>query len=92
MVQTPIHIIFCGAALPLMNEGEALEYLAETEIMILNRGHRPTFVTSRAQEVLDLTLVSKSLADVIQGWRVDDKESSDHKYIRYEAHLGIPNL
>ena len=68
-----------------------MEYLAETDIMILNRGHRPTFVTSRAQEVLDLTLVSKSLCDVIQGWRVDDKESfSDHKYIRYEAHLGIP--
>ena len=68
-----------------------MEYLAETETMILNRGHRPTFVTSRAQEVLDLTLVSKSLADVIQGWRVDDKESfSDHKYIRYEAHLGFP--
>ena len=61
------HTLWGSSAVNKRGE-ELLEYLAGTETMILNRGHKPTFVASRAREVLDLTLVSKSLSDVIQGW------------------------
>ncbi|XP_076545226.1 uncharacterized protein LOC143305443 [Osmia lignaria lignaria] len=37
---------------------ELLEYLATTGLEILNKGSAPTFVTSRRQEVIDLTLGS----------------------------------
>lgn len=42
--------------------GQALlEYLSTTDLEILNRGSRPTFVTNRRRETLDITLSSFSL-------------------------------
>ena len=66
--------------------GEALaDYLISTNMFICNRGHEPTFVTANRREVLDVTLVSAGIADVVSGWRVDSTPSlSDHRCIRFE--------
>ncbi|XP_046145366.1 uncharacterized protein LOC123988658 [Osmia bicornis bicornis] len=60
------HHIVWGSS-NINKRGEALlEYLATTDLEILNRGSSPTFVTSRRQEVLDITLASAKAAQAIQ--------------------------
>lgn len=62
-----------------------LQYLAGTDLYLLNRGNAPTFVTSERQEVIDITLCSNTIRQHIHKWRVADEESSsDHRYIKFE--------
>ncbi|XP_011313216.1 uncharacterized protein [Fopius arisanus] len=62
-----------------------LEYLANAELEILNRGTSPTFVTARAQCIIDITLCDRRLAHRCVNWRVDQEDSlSDHRCIRRE--------
>ncbi|XP_046145464.1 uncharacterized protein LOC123988761 [Osmia bicornis bicornis] len=62
-----------------------LEYLATTGLEILNIGSSPTFVTSRRQEVIDLTLGSAKVTQVIKHWKVRDESTlSDHRVITFE--------
>lgn len=65
--------------------GEALlEFLASTELEVLNRGNEPTFVTPRRQEVIDITLCSRGMVSEISGWKVAEEDTlSDHKYIEF---------
>nr|XP_034194956.1 uncharacterized protein LOC117611138 [Osmia lignaria] len=73
------HHIVWGSS-DINKRGEALlEDLATTNLEILNRGSDPTFVTSRRQEVLDITLGS------VQDWRVEDEITlSDHRLITFK--------
>lgn len=67
---------------------ELLEYLSTTDLEILNRGSSPTFVTSRRQEVIDLTLGSLQVTQWTKNWRVVPEPSlSDHRYIRFSLEL-----
>lgn len=60
------------------------EYLITTNLEILNEGTEPTFVNSIRQEVIDITMVSNSIAGYVNGWTVDhDDPMSDHRYIRF---------
>ncbi|XP_046142824.1 uncharacterized protein LOC123988083 [Osmia bicornis bicornis] len=62
-----------------------LEYLATTGLEILNIGSSPTFVTSRRQDVIDLTLGSAKVTQVIKHWKVRDESTlSDHRLITFE--------
>ncbi|XP_029054158.1 uncharacterized protein LOC114881513 [Osmia bicornis bicornis] len=62
-----------------------LEYLATTGLEILNIGSSPTFGTSRRQEVIDLTLGSAKVIQVIKHWQVRDKSPlSDHRLITFK--------
>ncbi|XP_015190396.1 PREDICTED: uncharacterized protein LOC107073922 [Polistes dominula] len=62
-----------------------LEYLSSSNLEILIRGSRPTFVTSRRQEVIDLTQGTSRVARLLEEWRVDDKDSlSDHRRILFK--------
>ena len=65
--------------------GESLlEYLATTNMAIMNKGNEPTFENSNGSSVIDLTCVTSSIANKIEDWEVSDEESlSDHKYITY---------
>ena len=74
------------------DRGEVLlDYLARTNMHVINRGHRPTFVVKNRKEVLDVTLVSTSLVASCNRWWVDEEESSsDHRYIRAQFNLGLP--
>ena len=68
--------------------GDALEELfAEHFMTVCNTGNVPTFKTSRAQSIIDLTIMNSyaSIALNVEEWRVDTEEysSSDHRYIHY---------
>lgn len=67
--------------------GESLlEYLSTTDLRILNRGNKPTFVIKNRQEVIDITTSTPGLADQISNWHVsDDLSVSDHKWIRFDV-------
>ncbi|XP_076546677.1 uncharacterized protein LOC143305759 [Osmia lignaria lignaria] len=79
------HYIVCDSS-NINNRGEAqLEYLSTTDLEILNRGSSSTFVTSRRQEVLDITLGSMKTAQAIQDWRVNDEATlPSHRLIMFK--------
>lgn len=59
------------------------DFILGNELTILNRGTEPTFMDSRRQEVLDITVCTKEVADLVEDWRVSDEPSgSDHRQIR----------
>ena len=63
---------------------DLVEYLATTDLEILNRGNEPTFVTSSRKEVLDVSFATRNFVDRICGWHVSPEESlSDHREIRF---------
>ena len=62
-----------------------LEFLVSKDLLLLNQGNEPTFVTGRRREVIDITLVTARSLDVIKGWHVSNEPSaSDHRYIEFE--------
>lgn len=67
------------------SRGTALaEYLAGSPFHILNRGCEPTFVTSRGQSVIDITLATTDISKFIVNWQVSREETmSDHKAISF---------
>jgi ribonuclease HI len=70
---------------------DLLDYLASSNMHVINQGHKPTFVVKNRKEVLDITLASSSVMHCIKRWRVDDDESSsDHRYIRAQVNVGRP--
>lgn len=69
---------------------ELLEFILANDITIANVGSKPTFCTLRntrgglewAKSVIDLTIVSNFICDLIEDWKVEDDDSySDHKYL-----------
>lgn len=83
------HHLIWGSSNTNERGASLLEYLATTNLEILNRGSRPTFVTSRRQEVIDLTVGTPGVTQWIKNWRVDDEETlSDHRRISFQAMAG----
>lgn len=63
---------------------ELAEYLATTDLEILNKGNTPTFVTSSRSEVLDVTFATRSMLERVRNWHVSNDETlSDHKEINF---------
>jgi hypothetical protein len=53
--------------------GECLmEYLVSTNLSILNKGNKPTFIISNRKEVIDLTLGTDKIGDLVTNWHVSD--------------------
>ena len=69
--------------------GRILEdLLNRNNLFVINDGDIPTFVTSRAKSVIDITIINEpalSTNTTIKEWRVDTEKNSmsDHRYIRY---------
>ena len=64
-----------------------LEYILSANLSVVNRGCKPTFVTSRRQEVIDITLCSLRMYNCLHDWRVVDEETlSDHKLICFQMY------
>ena len=65
--------------------GESLlDFIMRTGLQILNRGKEPTFLDSRRQEVLDITICTRGLVGLVRDWRVSSEPSgSDHRQIRF---------
>jgi len=58
----------------------------------MNRGNRPTFVTTNRQEVVDITIATFYAGNLIKDWHVSEEVScSDHRYIRFTVR-GIDRL
>lgn len=56
------------------DRGESLlNFLIDENVQILNRGNRPTFINAIRAEVLELTLCSANLYDLVVGWHVSDE-------------------
>lgn len=61
-----------------------LDFILESNFIILNRGNAPTFSNKVRDEVIDLTLASQKIGDQVTNWRVLEKDSfSDHKTIYF---------
>jgi hypothetical protein len=59
-----------------------LEYLVNTNLIILNKGNKTNFVVSNRQEVTHLTLRNDKIGDLVSDWHVSDVTSlSVHRYI-----------
>jgi hypothetical protein len=59
---------------------------------IMNKGKRPTFVTSNRQEVIDITIATFYASNFIKDRHVTEEVScSDHRYIRFTV-IGIDCL
>ena len=73
--------------------GEVLEELFfKNDVLIVNRGGKPTFVTCRASSTIDLTLTSSGMVDLVRNWEVlDDDTLSDHKKISFKLTTTCPN-
>ena len=67
------------------NRGESLfNYIMANGLDIMNRGNKPTFVTSNRKEVTDITIATVYAGNFIKGWHVTEEVScSDHRYIRF---------
>lgn len=70
-----------------------LQFIADTELTILNRGRVPTFVTKNREEVLDVTLASSCIVDQISSWKVSLTPSfSDHRCIEFDLRGHVPKV
>jgi hypothetical protein len=60
------------------------DFLATNDLVLKNVGNAPTFVPSRYQTIIYITVVNRKLEDHIADWAVNGAESeSDHKHIEY---------
>jgi hypothetical protein len=60
--------------------------LVSTNLSILNKGNEPTFVLSNRKEVIDLTLWTDKIGDLVTNRHVSDEISlSDYRYIVFQV-------
>ena len=60
------------------------EFVASTNLEIINVGGEPTFVLGNCQSVIDITLATPPIAYDIEDWSVSGEDSmSDHRYITF---------
>lgn len=73
------------------NRGESIfEFLLSTNLIICNKGNAPTFQNRVREEILDLTLASDSVFNLVEDWRVSTTCSfSDHNRILFTLNLRI---
>ena len=80
------HHIVWGSTGINPRESSLLQYLVSANLNILNKGNEPTFVVSNRQEVIDLTLGTDKVVDLVSDWHVSDETSlSDHRYIQFQV-------
>ena len=63
------------------NRGESLfNYIMANGLDIMNKGNRPTFVTTNRQEVIDVTIATLHAGNFIKDWYVSEEVNcSDHR-------------
>jgi hypothetical protein len=66
--------------------GESLmEFLVSSNLNILNQGNEPTFVVCNRKEVIDLTLGTNKIGNLVSNWHVSDEPSlSDRRHICFQ--------
>jgi hypothetical protein len=62
-----------------------MEFLAGSNLNILNHGNKPTFVVYNGKEVIGLTLGTNKIGNLVSNWHTSDEPSlSDHRYICFQ--------
>ena len=62
-----------------------MEYMVSTNLNIINKGNGSTFLNVRRRQVIDLTLGTTLVGNIVSDWHVSSEESlSDHRYIRFK--------
>ncbi|PNF15011.1 hypothetical protein B7P43_G17795 [Cryptotermes secundus] len=62
-----------------------MELLVSSNLNILNHGNEPTFVVCNRKEVIDLTLGTNKIENLVSNWHVSDEPYlSDHRYICFK--------
>lgn len=70
-----------------------LEFIASTDLEILNKGISPTFVTRNRSEVLDITVASQNIINIIKNWHVSNEDTlSDHREINFTIDIETVNI
>lgn len=83
------HIVWGSSDINIRGR-KLLEYMNATDLTILNRGCRPTFVNKVREEVIDLTLCSPGVESVISDWHVSTEVSlSDHQTIVFYINADV---
>lgn len=84
------HHILWGSSDTNMRGEKLVEFLASTELVILNKGNIPTFSNKLRNEILDVTLASQQITNRIQKWKVSTEETlSDHKEINFVLECSV---
>jgi hypothetical protein len=79
------HHTLCGSTGVNPRRESLMEYLVSSNLNVLNHGNDPTFVVSNRKEVIDLTLGTNKIANLVSNWHVSDETSlSDHRYICFQ--------
>jgi hypothetical protein len=62
-----------------------VEFLMSSNLNILNHGNEHTFVVCNRKEVIDSTLGTNKIANLVSNWHIADEPSlSDHRYICFQ--------
>ena len=78
------HMVWGGPVTDLRGR-TLLEYLNGTSLEIMNQGSEPTYVSSRGQSWIDLTLASIEISNNIVDWHVsNDLSMSDHRLVYFK--------
>ena len=60
------------------------EYLATTELEIVNRGCEYTFCSGNKRSIIDITVTTRSLLPFLHDWHVENQDTmSDHRQISF---------
>ena len=68
------------------------EFLATTELELLNKGCEYTFCSNNKRSIIDVTMASRTLLQYLYDWHVDNQDiMSDHRQIRFALRRDRPN-
>lgn len=63
-----------------------LEWVEANDMVVVNEGVKPTFVSENYGSILDLTIATENIAHFVTNWKVLDEETlSDHNYIEFSV-------
>lgn len=83
------HALWCSSNTNMRGE-KLVEYLASTELELLNTGNSPTFSNRNRKEIIDISLASQSISNRIKNWTVSPEETLfDHKEIQFTLECNI---
>ena len=62
-----------------------MQYMVCTKLNILHKGNEPTFLNVRRGQVIDLTLGTTLVGNLVSDWHISSEESlSDRRYICFK--------
>ena len=75
----------CGSPTEDARGGAVMEWISGADLIVLNRGGRPTFERGSQRSHIDITMCSTGIAGRINNWRVEEEEMlGGHNLITYQ--------